>query len=174
MSGKKSIAEYSDTGICSAEEMMEYYAENDPEKYGELFLEGYDSQRVYFDNVFSPDYNENTWDDFCYTLGARLIECNPDLYFKIVASDIGWLHRSGVKYVSLKYAKSDYEEEVARQVGQEFMSSMYPRGFEGSVQIFRCHAHGTEFVVKNHDNPVNGDRYRVTKCAQSTYENNRY
>lgn len=81
----------------------------------------------------------------------------------VAAEDVGWRRMSADGYI-----KFDIDEKYTENVGINFLRDLKPKTSECTIQVYK-YKKGLYLNIKHHDNPVNGDRYFLTPCAESTY-----
>ena len=108
--------------------------------------------------------DEFSYDDFLEDVGCLYLKKFRHEYVHIKAENIGWRSLSGEKYAKINIDINDMLE-----TGKEFLRSFIPRTSDYYIQV-QNFKQGLYINVKHHDNPVNGDRYYITKSCERTYE----
>ena len=115
------------------------------------------------DDLSEDDYST---DNFLYNLGKLLKKKFKSGYIHVIGKNLGWRHLNGETY-----ARFDTEQSF-EGAAEQIIRQIFPQTSSWSASVFVhpvLKAKGLEIRVTHHDNPVNGDCFLLSPCAESTW-----
>ncbi len=116
---------------------------------------------------YDSDLNDEIdWYDFKYELGHQLKFKFPDRYIRIQSSVTSPIsHVTSVRNVCMKLGLAKDAPEYAYNLLSVLFNDI------GHLRVYSVQNRpGLVIRHTHHDNPVNGDEYVITSCAESTYD----